>query len=335
MVKRSLFLALFLFLLLAAAGGYLGYRYLHAPLNSPGESVTIHIRPGQSFAQIVAELHEQRVISHPQAFTWLAKLTGKTTSIKAGEFRIDTGWSRRSLLEHLHSGQVVLHKLNIPEGLTWWETAQRVDRSGLASYSQFSRQVRNATLLQRFDIPAASAEGFLFPETYHLPRTGPDRAQATVKVMLQEFWNQTDSHLWPKKRPEGERLLEVVTLASLVEKETAVSEERRRIAGVYRNRLERGMRLQCDPTVIYGLGPDFDGNLTKKDLQDRGNAYNTYAHSGLPPGPICSPGLASLEAALHPEKHAYYYFVAKGDGSHKFSKTLREHNQAVRKYQLR
>jgi len=334
MVKKPLVLIACLLCLLAASGGYLGYRYLHAPLHSPGEAVIVHIRPGQSFAQIVAELHEQHIISHPEAFIWLAKLTGKTTSIKAGEFRIDTGWSRWTLLRHLHDGQVVLHKLNIPEGLTWWETAKRVKRSGLATSSGFARQVRNATLLERFDVPAPSAEGFLFPETYHLPKTGSDRARAIVEVMLEEFWDQTDSHLWPKERPEAKRLLRLVTLASLVEKETAVPQERAKIAGVYRNRLERGMRLQCDPTVIYGLGPEFDGNLTKQDLKDRSNEYNTYAHPGLPPGPICSPGLASLKAALHPEDHDYYYFVAKGDGSHKFSKTLREHNRAVRKYQL-
>ncbi len=334
MIKKLFFAFLLVFLLLAGAGTYLGYRYLHAPLKSPGETIVFQIRSGQSFARIVEELHEQNIISHPRLFIWLAKLTGKTTSIKAGEFRIDTGWSRLTLLDHLHSGRVVLHKLNIPEGLTWWQTAKRIDKSGLAPYDSFSRQVHNQTLLQRFNIPAPSAEGFLFPETYHLSRTGPHRAKTILTVMLQEFREQTDEHLWPDKRPTPKRLLEIVTLASLVEKETAVPKERDRIAGVYRNRLQRGMRLQCDPTVIYGLGPEFDGNLTKKDLKDRSNEYNTYAHAGLPPGPICSPGLASLEAALHPEDHDYYYFVAKGDGSHKFSKTLREHNRAVRKYQL-
>ena len=334
MIKKLFFAFLLVFLLLAGAGTYLGYRYLHAPLKSPGETIVFQIRPGQSFARIVDELHEQNIISHPRLFIWLAKLTGKTTSVKAGEFRIDTGWSRLALLDHLHSGRVVLHKLNIPEGLTWWQTAKRIDQSGLAPYDSFSRQVHNQTLLQRFNIPAPSAEGFLFPETYHLSRTGPHRAQTILTVMLQEFREQTDKHLWPDKRPNPKRLLEIVTLASLVEKETAVPKERDRIAGVYRNRLQRGMRLQCDPTVIYGLGPEFDGNLTKKDLKDRSNEYNTYAHAGLPPGPICSPGLASLQAALHPEDHEYYYFVAKGDGSHKFSKTLREHNRAVRKYQL-
>jgi UPF0755 protein len=126
-----------------------------------------------------------------------------------------------------------------------------------------------------------------------------------------------------------------VTLASLVEKETGVAEERHRIAGVFVNRLKRGMRLQCDPTVIYGIGPEFDGNLKRKHLNNPANKYNTYRHGGLPPGPICSPGLDSIKAALNPEEHDFLYFVSRGDGTHKFSKTLAEHNRAVRRFQLR
>ncbi|MFW6178490.1 MAG: endolytic transglycosylase MltG, partial [Desulfohalobiaceae bacterium] len=134
--------------------------------------------------------------------------------------------------------------------------------------------------------------------------------------------------------PDAEQVHRIVTLASLVEKETGTPKERRRIAGVFQNRLDQGMLLQCDPTVIYGLGPDSDTRLRKKQLQDKDNPYNTYQHPGLPPGPICSPGLESLKAAIDPEEHSYLYFVSKGDGSHKFSRSLREHNQAVRKYIL-
>jgi UPF0755 protein len=154
-----------------------------------------------------------------------------------------------------------------------------------------------------------------------------------AEVMLKEFFRNARK-VWPGGLPDFEEMQRTVILASLIEKETGDTSERARISGVFHNRLRRGMLIQCDPTIIYGLGPDFDGNLRKSDLTNRENPYNTYVHRGLPPGPICSPGLDSLLAAVHPEQHAYLYFVARGDGSHHFSRTLEEHNQAVRKFQL-
>jgi UPF0755 protein len=324
-------------LVLAAAGLLASqvHSYLHTPLSRPGRTMIVHIEPGSSFDQITRQLERTGVLQEPWKFRLLGKLSGQAQSVKAGEFRVDTAWRPQELLRSLVEGEALLHRLQVREGLTWWETGRVVDESGLATFEGFREAVHDPDLLREFNIPAESAEGFLFPETYMLPRPKDDGGRRVVRIMLQEFWEQADRELWPEERPEPETLNRIVTLASLVEKETGVPEERARIAGVFQNRLERGMRLQCDPTVIYGLGREFDGNLQKSDLQNRENEYNTYRHAGLPPGPICSPGMASLKAAQNPEEHDFLYFVSKGDGSHKFSRTLSQHNRAVRKFQLR
>jgi UPF0755 protein len=323
-------------LAVAAAGliAYQAYTYLHTPLCRPGQSTIIRIETGTSFGQVVRQLAREGILQEPWKFRLLGTISGKAQAVKAGEFRIDTGWRPQRLLRSLVEGDEVLHRLQVPEGLTWWETARIVERTGLGTFEGFRRAVHDTELLREFDIPADTAEGYLFPETYMLPRPKENGARTVVRIMLRQFREQTSRKLWPEGRPDPEAVHRLVTLASLVEKETGVAQERPRIAGVFQNRLERGMRLQCDPTVIYGMGRDFDGNLQKPDLRDRSNEYNTYRHPGLPPGPICSPGLASLRAAQNPEDHAYLYFVSKGDGSHKFSRTLREHNRAVRRFQL-
>ena len=239
----------------------------------------------------------------------------------------------------------VLFPLTVPEGLTWWQTADTVQASGRGTREGFSKIVRDRDFLAQWNIPGDSAEGYLFPETYLFPKTAISRETDTDKPseaehdrriaerLIAMFREKTTNLFPPDMSPKAVR--DLLTLASLVEKETSRDDERARIAGVYANRLRKNMRLQCDPTIIYGIGPDFDGNLKRTHLRDRSNPYNTYMHAGLPPGPICSPGRASIEAALHPESHTFLYFVARGDGSHVFSKTLKEHNRYVRKYQLR
>jgi UPF0755 protein len=326
---------LFFCLLTAAVFAGLGInQYLTEPLETPGESRIISIPQGHSFARIAADLEREGVIDNALLFRLLGRITRSAHSAQAGEFHINTGWNRLQLLDTLVHGREVLHPVQVPEGSTWWETARIVDQSGLTTFERFAAAVHNATLLEEYGIPARSAEGYLFPETYALPRPRGGSAMPVIRAMLDEFLRRTRGTLQGEESPSPERVHELVILASLVEKETAREGERARIAGVYANRLKRGMRLQCDPTVIYGLGPDFDGNLTRKDLRDSSNEYNTYRHGGLPPGPICSPGLASLEAARDPEEHGYLYFVATGDGGHHFSRTLKEHNRAVRTYQL-
>jgi UPF0755 protein len=315
------------------------HQYLFCPIKTSGDTKIIQIKPGHSFSQVATSLAEQGLIDSPNAFIILGKILGKTHQIKAGQFEVHTGWSRMKLLESLIQGQEILYRLPIPEGLTWWETGKRIKQSGLVSYERFRQAVHNQTLLIRYGLAGKTAEGYLFPETYTVSNATTTSALMVVKLMIQEFQNKTQDLVWPQHMPGFDQTrdtrYQTLILASLVEKEASLSEERRRIAGVFQNRLKRHMRLQCDPTVIYGLGPDFNGNLQRDDLEDTSNPYNTYVHPSLPPGPICSPGLDSIQAALSPEKHTYLYFVAKGDGSHSFSRTLREHNQAVRKYQLR
>ncbi|WP_051564657.1 endolytic transglycosylase MltG [Desulfovermiculus halophilus] len=309
-------------------------QYTFLPVQTPGTTVHIRIQPGQSLAQITDELRANKVIARPKLFRLLAVCSGLSTNIQAGEFEVDTGWSRLHILRTLARGPQVLHTLRIPEGLTWWQTADIVGQSGLTSYDAFNAAIHDQDILKEFNIPADSAEGYLFPETYHLPRPADRDAEPIVRLMLREFSTKVQT-LWPESSPDPKRIHDLVILASLVEKETGRPDERRTVAGVFANRLQRGMRLQCDSSIIYGLGQSFDGNLTRSHLRDQGNAYNTYTHAGLPPGPICSPGLASLQAAKNPEQHNYLYFVSKGDGSHHFSRTLTEHNRAVRRYQLR
>ncbi len=333
-MKSKILLVLLCVLILLLTGSLYIYHYVSLPIQYPGEEKTLTIYPNSGFSTILDKLHSKGILENKSQFRMLAKITGKTSLLKAGEYRINTGWSRLKLLRVLSKGQLVLHKLQIPEGLAWWEIAKKVQKSGLASSKSFRRAVHNQTLLNRYNIPGKTAEGFLFPETYKISKTFRDSGKHIVKIMLREFREQTRRHLWGDQMPSPKRIQNIVILASMVEKETARLDEMRKIAGVFKNRLEKGMYLQCDPTVIYGIGRNFDGNLQTPDLKNASNPYNTYRHFGLPPTPICSPGIAALKAAKNPEEHSYLYFVSKGNGEHKFSRNLRDHNRAVRKYQL-
>ena len=247
---------------------------------------------------------------------------------------LHTGWLPEKVLETLVLGKPILYRLSLREGLTWWETARIVEEAGYATFEDFALTIQDKELLARYHVPFDSAEGFLFPETYLLQRPKEKNARPIVEMLLKTFWDRA-TRVWPEGRPEPEVLKHAVILASMVERETGVPAERPTVAGVFAKRLKIGMLMQCDPTVIYGLGPSFDGNLTRAQLNDADNPYNTYQRRGLPPGPICSPGLDALLAAVNPEDHDYLYFVSKNDGSHHFSKNLREHNNAVRTYQLK
>ena len=243
-------------------------------------------------------------------------------------------------MDALVNGKPVLFRITVPEGLTWWQTGRLLEEAGLVRFADFRDVVTDPDFLRHYGIPFATAEGFLMPDTYLLKKADePDDAQfkaqarAVAGRMVDNFWRKTAA-VWPGKvRPKPDDLKTWVILASVVEKETAIDAERPRVAGVYRNRLARQMPLQADPTVIYGLGPAFDGNLRRKDLDDPNNLYNTYQRPGLPPGPISSFGTAALAAAVNPEAHDFLYFVARTDGGeHVFSATLTEHNRAVRQY---
>jgi UPF0755 protein len=306
--------------------------YFLGPAEAPGREAIVMVRPGQTLPAVARDLESQGLIRSARGLLFMARLRGRPATVKAGEFRVSSGWTAMETLRVITTTNGLQHRVAVREGLPWWAAAKLFEAEGLCDAVAFEKAMQNATLLAKFDIPGDTAEGFLFPETYMLPRSFDDGGTAAVEAMLREFAKQAKK-LWPEGLPPADELRRLVILASLVERETGDPAERPRIAGVFANRLKKNMRLQCDPTTIYGLGPGFDGNLRRAHLEDAGNPYNTYAHAGLPPGPICSPGIESLRAAIHPEEHDFLYFVARGDGTHEFSRTLDEHNHAVARYQ--
>ena len=320
---------------LALAGWFAwrAYAFLHFPPEEPGREKIFLIEPGQSFATVAKNLERKGLVTNAGYFAALALEKRRASQVRAGEFLLSTGFLPERVLEEITTTSGILRRAVITEGLTWWQAARVFTEAGLASAEGFREAAHNATLLARHHIPADSAEGYLYPETYMMTRPLANKAQTVVEMQLKEFFKHA-RQVWPDGLPEPGEVHRVVILASIVEKEAGDPSERARVAGVFVNRLKRRMPLQADPTVIYGLGPEFDGNLVKSELTDRDNLYNTYVRPGLPPGPICSPGLVSLAAAARPEAHDYLYFVARGDGTHQFSRTLDEHGRAVRKYQL-
>jgi UPF0755 protein len=334
-IRKAIWFSVLAFLVVTGVIFHQIYDFLAMPARSPGEERIVDIPPGTSFRSVARILEEQGLVSSAWRFVVLGKLSKKDSAMRAGEFRLHSGWTPPKVLRELTQGQAVLYRIVVPEGLTWWQTARLISSTGLTTYERFAEAIQDKKILEKYSIPADSAEGFLFPETYHIPRPRNGDPGPIVETMLQAFWTQAVPLLWPEGPPSPDKLMETVILAALVEKETSLPEERPIVAGVYLNRLRKGMLLQADPTTIYGLGLEFDGNLKRRHLTDASNPYNTYSRVGLPPGPICSPGIASLLAVISPAEHDYLYFVSKNDGSHVFSRTLKEHNEAVYEYQIR
>ena len=322
--------------LLAAVTALAGWWYLTAFASSPADpkaSGQVVVVPAGSGANAVARmLASRKIIDSAFNFKLLFYLKNRTSHIKAGEYHLAAAMSPAEIIDTLIQGNVILHRLTIPEGYTLKQIAELVEASGIMAPGESFFQAATATdLLSSLGIAADSAEGYLFPETYFFPAGVP--ARDVVAALLARFYS-VFSQEWVKRSGElGFSVHQIVTLASIIEKETAVPQERPLIASVFHNRLKRGMRLESDPTVIYGLA-DFDGNLTRAHLNNP-TPYNTYRVRGLPPGPIANPGRASLEAALYPAESAFLYFVATGRGTHFFSADFSDHQQAVRKFQLR
>lgn len=315
---------------LAAAGTLLAARhFIETPMDPASNSTVVFtVEPGENLFTISPRLEQEGLVRWGEAFRTYGRF--RKATLQAGEFELSAGMSPRQILEVLASGRPILYRLHFPEGLTMREVALAVNATGLTSSEKFLAACADRDFLKSQGINATTAEGYLFPETYFFPRIPNQDPYPVLKALLERF-RSTVAEL-PQSKDPGE-LHRMVILASLVEKETAVPSERPAVAGVYANRLRVGMLLQCDPTIIYGLGEIFDGNLRRSHLQDPKNPYNTYVHPGLPPGPICSPGAAALRAASSPEQHDLFYFVARQDGSHHFSRSLREHTNAVIKYQ--
>jgi len=326
-MRSLLFRCLGLFLLIAGAFGLWYALYITTPAPGTG-TVTVVIPRGAGVRRIGALLAEHKLIGNDIRFLILARLTHAGTRLQAGEFSIPRGLRPAEVLELLARGKAVQHPVTIPEGLTMEEVAQVFADKGWVNKTKFLALCREPAFIHHLGIQQNQLEGYLFPDTYALVRDKSD-AKSIITQMVHRFLR-----VWKEIAPEKKSSLNrhrIVTLASIVEKETANPAERPLIARVFLNRLQKSMRLQSDPTVIYGL-PDFNGNLTRKDLR-RATPYNTYVINGLPPGPICNPGRAAMEAVLYPADSTALYFVSKNNGSHYFSTTLREHNRAVRRYQ--
>jgi len=325
---------LFLLIVLAAgAAGWLWYRATSPYKGFAGDEVFVELPPGTSVSGIAARLADAGVVGDPIAFRVAARWSGQERRLQAGEYRFAAPATAFEIVSRLAQGDVFARSVTFPEGLTIREMAALYEKAGLGQARDFISAAGNGARAGDFDPEARTLEGFLFPDTYSLPRTAG--ADELIAAMLSRFGQAFTTDLREAAVAQGFSPREVVTLASIVEKETGQGDERPLVAAVYRNRLRIGMPLQCDPTVIYAkmLNGTWRGNLTRADLQ-MVSPYNTYRVAGLPPGPIASPGKASLEAVLRPADVPYLYFVSRNDGTHVFASTLEEHNRNVAKYQL-
>lgn len=302
--------------------------YADRPLSIRSEGVQLMITPGMSFDEITQQLAEGGLIKNKLSWTIFGYLNRATHTVQAGEYVLDTGMTPRELLDKLVTGDTIQFSLTVIEGWTFrqlWDAVRRHDKI-------IHTVDTPAELLASFDLKTGHPEGWFYPDTYHFSAGTTDveffrRAYQHMVTVLEQEWPNRKEGI-PLKSPQ-----EALTLASIIEKETGVESERAIVSTVFTTRLKRGMRLQTDPTVIYGLGESFDGNLRRSDLRID-TPYNTYLHKGLPPTPIALPSRASIIAALQPAESEVVYFVSKGDGTHHFSLTYEEHRQAVAKYQL-
>lgn len=306
-------------------------NFLITPLQLPPGGVVYHFETGSSVARLGLDLSEQGIIEHPLMLRVLARSRDQANLLKAGEYQFVQGLTPPQLLDLLASGKVVQHAITLVEGWTFKQTLQAIRENQILV--QTLEELSPSEIMTRLGYPETHPEGRFYPDTYYFHRGSSDlellkRAYTKMDELLTREWVQRAPDLPFKSQYEA------LILASIVERETALPEERSKIAGVFIRRLQKGMRLQTDPTVIYGMGDSYAGNIRRKDLE-QDTPYNTYVHQGLPPTPIAMPGVDAIQAVLHPLKGEELYFVAMGDGGrHYFSTTLDEHNKAVRKYQL-
>jgi len=333
-VKKGWPVLLLALAVLLGLGAYLKvqvHTFLARPCGRRNVEKVVVVKPGQSLRALLDALHADGIVDSPLRLRLLARIAGYDRRIQAGEYRLSAAMRPRELLDTLARGKVLCHKLTIPEGYTQYQIARAFEKSGIGSAAAFLKAAADKALLKRLGIDAPTAEGYLFPDTYFFEKgVAP---QTAVETMIARFWETFDTRWRARAGAMGLGVHQVVILASMIEKETADPDERPLIASVFYNRMKRHMRLESDPTVIYGIR-DFNGNLTRKDL-DTPTPYNTYRRRGLPAGPIANPGAAALKAALYPADTRFLYFVARRDGTHQFSTSLEAHRRAVRKYQRR
>jgi UPF0755 protein len=326
-VRRFLIVLLLLALALWAAWEY----ELRRTVYQGEQPLTVTVEPGSGVRRIGEQLHQAGLVRHPDLFRAVVLARGVAGQLKAGEYAFSGRVSLDGVVDKMARGDVVRRVVTFPEGSDLEAMAQLAATQGIAP-AAFREAARNVSLVADLDPQARDLEGYLFPDTYDVTRR-PDAAAVLVKRMVQRFRAVMTPEL-PALKESGRSVRDVVTLASVVELETALPAERPRVAAVFRNRLKKGIPLATDPTIIYALrqAGRWDGNIRRADL-DIDSPYNTYRNAGLPPGPIASPGRASLQAALHPADSDELYFVSRNDGSHHFSRTFAEHQQAVAYYQ--
>lgn len=323
--------ALLCLLLIAGTGVYTTNQYLDEPMAIGAKGLGITLDRGDSLSSVAIRLHRLTVLDYPKYLIAYSRLTGNGLAVKAGDYFLPEGISPRQLLRKLEDGDVQYHQLTLVEGWNFSQILshlQSQEKLKIKVTSDVTKQL--SSLLESFN---GSFEGLFFPDTYRYNSSTSDidvlvQSHKKMQKVLQEEWQLRASGL------PYENSYEALIMASLVEKETGDASERAMISGVFVRRLQMNMRLQTDPTVIYGLGEKYRGNLQSHHLKDSNNRYNTYRHKGLPPTPIALAGREAIHAALHPAEGDALYFVAKGDGTHYFSSNLKEHQQAVRKYQV-
>ncbi|MEM9256951.1 MAG: endolytic transglycosylase MltG [Pseudomonadota bacterium] len=330
MLIRAAVLLLLCFLVASMLVAREALRQWETPLVVPAHGYTFTVAGGDSLRSVVDGLHAEGVLLYPDVVALHGRLSGADQQIHQGEYRLGEFATPAMLLNLLRSGQVVQYRVTLPEGITLRRAIEILQsQEGLAVELDGEEDPRIRALVH----PDTYTEGWFFPDSYQYTRGDTDwdvlqRAHTIMRDTLEREW-ETRAEGLPYETP-----YDALIMASIVERETGQPSERAEISGVFARRLHKGMRLQTDPTVIYGLGDEYDGNLRRSHLRDDGNPYNTYRHTGLPPSPIALPGGAALHAALHPADGTALFFVARGDGGHVFSDTLAEHERAVRKYQL-
>jgi UPF0755 protein len=325
-------LLVILFTLVTSVALFCGFLLTHivfaVPPTGPA-AAEVRVEQGDSLATVVRKLRQQKIISNEKLFSLWARFTGAEKKIHRGLYRFDAGVSPREVLDRLVTGKGVFNIVTVPEGLTVKEIAVLLEKMQIADKEKFLAEAANPELLRVLGLQDRGVEGYLFPSTYNFIPSTPERN--IIQAMAEQFRKVSAPVLAEHRSSVQLTPHEIVTLASIIEKETGIEAERPLVSAVFHNRLKFHMPLQSDPTVIYGL-KSFNGNLTRQDLHEP-TPYNTYRIAALPPGPICNPGLASINAALQPADVAFLYFVSKNDGTHIFSETIEAHNQAVKTFQ--
>ena len=306
------------------------YLFLNQPMQNK-DIVVYELAPGSSVSVMARDLKKKGLVKRHYYISLWARLSGKSRKIKAGEYQIEQGMTPAQLMDAMVNAKVQLYSLTLVEGWNVWQMMAHINSSPYLKHKL--EGVSSEQVMEKIGYSGEHPEGRFYPDTYHFPKGMSDiqflkRAYTEMQTRLQQAWSSRDTGL------PFETAYDALIMASIVEKESALADERTRISGVFINRLRKGMRLQTDPTVIYGLGQNFDGDIRFKDLR-RDTPYNTYTRKGLPPTPIAMPGQGAINAAMHPDTTEYIYFVARGDnsGSHVFSTTLKDHEAAVNKFQ--